>query len=132
MDTVIDTNVVMSGIAWGGAPGMIIRAWSDELIKVIVTKEIVAEYQRIASVLSKKYKTDFEEAVDILLSRAHYCMPVKLLNQISCDPDDDKFIACALSTKSKIIVSGDSDLLSITENSNFLVLKPKVYCEKYL
>ncbi len=30
------------------------------------------------------------------------------------DPDDDKFLACALASKCKVIVSGDKNLLKVS------------------
>ncbi|MGM9742725.1 MAG: putative toxin-antitoxin system toxin component, PIN family [Candidatus Cryptobacteroides sp.] len=41
---------------------------------------------------------------------------------ISRDPDDDKFISCAVDAKCFYIVSGDSDLLSIENYEDIEIL----------
>ncbi len=133
LEVVIDTNVLVSGIGWSGSPQMIIDAWKSDKIIVKATESIIEEYQIIASLFSKKYKnTEFESTLNDLLLKIYLCKPAKLTKSISRDPDDDKFIACALNTKSKIIISGDADLLDIPANNNFFVMKPRDFCDTYL
>ena len=51
---------------------------------------------------------------------------------VSEDPDDDKFLACALASNTRIIVSGDSDLLKVTGYADIRVLTPKVFITEFL
>jgi predicted nucleic acid-binding protein len=48
------------------------------------------------------------------------------------DPDDNKFIECALASNCPIIVSGDNHLLKLAGYSGIEVLKPRNFMEKYL
>jgi putative PIN family toxin of toxin-antitoxin system len=48
------------------------------------------------------------------------------------DPDDNKFIECALASKSSFIVSGDKDLLEISGYKNIQVITPRNYVDKHL
>ena len=48
------------------------------------------------------------------------------------DPDDDKFIACAMSATCNIIVSGDVDLLEISGYKGIEVLKPADFVKQKL
>lgn len=57
---------------------------------------------------------DLSEILDMVAIYAKFYEPFDLLDPISKDPDDDKFIACALAANVKVIVSGDSDLLDIS------------------
>ncbi len=52
--------------------------------------------------------------------------------EVCRDPDDDKFIECAVDAKALYIVSGDNDLLVIGEYENIQVITAKVFCEMYL
>jgi predicted nucleic acid-binding protein len=54
------------------------------------------------------------------------------LEAVSADPDDDKFIACALSSGSKLIVSGDKHLLDVNGYRGIEILKPRPFIDKYL
>jgi predicted nucleic acid-binding protein len=56
----------------------------------------------------------------------------KSSHQISRDPDDDKFIEYALSAGVNVIVSGDQDLLIISEFNKIDIVTPAVFVKKYL
>ena len=51
---------------------------------------------------------------------------------VSRDPHDDKFIACALAVDVDVIVSGDRDLLSISEKLAVPVMKPREFVDRYM
>ena len=55
MKIVLDTNVFISGIFFSGPPSEILNAWRDTKIQIILSKEILIEYQRVAEELSSKY-----------------------------------------------------------------------------
>ena len=55
----------------------------------------------------------------------------KTVIQVSRDPDDDKFIECAVDAKALYIVSGDKDLLDIGAYENVMMTAAQ-FCEKYL
>ena len=43
------------------------------------------------------------------------------------DPDDDKFISCAIDAECKYIVSGDDDLLSLGKVGNVTICTPSEF-----
>ena len=47
MRIVLDTNVFISGIFFSGPPSQILKAWKDTKIQIVLSKEILIEYQRI-------------------------------------------------------------------------------------
>jgi predicted nucleic acid-binding protein len=58
---------------------------------------------------------------------------VSELGQRVCrDPDDDKFLACAIAGKTKIVVSGDKDLLATSGYAGITVLTPRGFVDRYL
>jgi hypothetical protein len=48
------------------------------------------------------------------------------------DPDDNKFIECAMAGNCKIIVSGDKHLLKLSGFHNINVLTPRKFVDLYL
>jgi predicted nucleic acid-binding protein len=46
---VLDTNVFVSGIFFGGPPGTILEAWQDGRIDFAVSLEILTEYERVGT-----------------------------------------------------------------------------------
>ncbi len=48
------------------------------------------------------------------------------------DPDDDVFIACAIASKSNVIVSGDKHLLKVADFGGVPIIKPREFVDTYL
>jgi predicted nucleic acid-binding protein len=55
-----------------------------------------------------------------------------MLEPVCEDPDDDKFIACALASGCKVIVSGDKHLLKVSGFGGIRVLRPRAFIDEYL
>jgi len=55
-----------------------------------------------------------------------------LSEPVCVDPDDDKFLACALASKSKMIVSGDKHLLDVSGFREIQMLKPRKFLDEFL
>ena len=53
MKVVLDTNILLSAILWGGVPGQILELWNSHKIEALATESILSEYistiQRVAS-----------------------------------------------------------------------------------
>lgn len=112
---VIDTNVVVSGLLFGGVPGEIVDLWKKGKIQPLCSGQIFEEYLRVLA-YSKFALTESE--IDYLL--AQEILPWFDVVQVSdgrayvkADPSDDKFIWCALAGKADAIISGDEHLLTL-------------------
>jgi predicted nucleic acid-binding protein len=58
---------------------------------------------------------------------------VPQLTGIVCeDPDDDKFLTCALASGTNLVVSGDRRLLTASGRKEVEVMKPHKFIDKYL
>lgn len=133
MRVVLDTNVVISAIFFGGAPQTIARAARGKRIELVATRAVVAEYREVAERLHELYPTvSYRRPLAILESLLTLVRPAALKTPVCRDPDDDAIIACALGAKAKIICSGDDDLLAINGYGGLEVLKPAAFCERYL
>ena len=53
-------------------------------------------------------------------------------NQTTSDPDDNKFMECAIASNSEIIISGDKHLLKVSGYQGITVLKPREFVDSYL
>lgn len=105
---VVDTNVLVSAmIAPSGNEALIVLAARQGLIAACLSDAICDEY---AGVLARpKFGFAPEEITALLgLLREHGEMyrPAPL-SHVSPDPDDDKFIACALAAKADYLVTGN-------------------------
>jgi predicted nucleic acid-binding protein len=50
---VLDTNVLISSIFFGGPPFQILKAWRDGRVQLALSPEILEEYYRVSSLLEE-------------------------------------------------------------------------------
>jgi len=120
---VIDTNIYISAIFWGGKPREIIELGRSGRIWVFTSSEIEKE---IEEKLRLKFKLNADEATQVLLDFSTFTVPVKITKKIKAiadDPDDDKFIECAVACNAGFIVSGDKHLLDLKEYEEIRIMK---------
>jgi putative PIN family toxin of toxin-antitoxin system len=128
---VIDTNIVVSGLLFGGIPGRLIRLWKKKRILPLISKEILSEYLKVLAY--PKFKLSEGEINYLLYQEILPFFEVIAVKQgmqiIKEDPSDDKFINCALSGKAKVIISGDKHLLALKSYRNIKILSPSEFLE---
>jgi len=130
---ILDTNVIVSGIFFSGPPYEILKAWRNGKFKIVVSQEILLEYQRIAEKLNQKFPMiNIQPIIDLLIVKADLVIGPELPIQISKDPGDDKFISCALASNSKIIITGDKHLLNVNGYEGLEIIRPREFVEKYI
>ena len=133
MKIVMDTNVFISGIFFGGPPSQILKSWRQSKVRIVLTEEILEEYQRVGEELSAKFPTVNIEPIIELFTIFGEFVETKGISETICeDPDDNKFIECAVASQSKLIVSGDKHLLKISGYKDIIVLKPRDLVDNYL
>ena len=116
MRIVLDTNVFISGVFFSGPPYEILKAWIDKRIQIFISSEILQEYQRVGEELSNRY-TEIE-ITPILKSFSQNAISIsapRLAHPVCVDPDDDKFLECAVAGNAELIISGDRHLLDIND-----------------
>ncbi|MEA2080691.1 MAG: putative toxin-antitoxin system toxin component, PIN family [Pseudomonadota bacterium] len=133
MKVVLDTNVLISGIYFAGLPEKILEAWGTRRFQLLVSTEILQEYLNVAERLAARYAgVEYESVLGLIIQNAELAQTSDLPEPVSTDPDDDKFIACALAGNSTTIVSGDSDLLNVSGYCRIKVLTPKAFVSECL
>lgn len=122
MRIVIDTNVMASAVFFGGQPYRLLHYIMEGQVDVVASEEIVDEYEEIFLRLKHKYPSIRTRIpLNDILARFEIIRVTSDIH-VSRDPDDDKFISCAVDGKCLYIVSGDSDLLSIGNYGNVEIL----------
>jgi uncharacterized protein len=133
MKIVLDTNVFISGIFFSGPPFQILRAWKNKRLQIILSQDILIEYQRVAESLTIKYPSiDILPIIELVTVHGQFVDTKNFDITVCEDPDDNKFIECAIASNTKIIVSGDKHLLKIKEFKGIKVYKPREFVEIYL
>ena len=123
---VIDTNVIVSALLFGGKPGELIPLWENDRIEPIVSRDIIDEYVRVLAY--PKFELTEEEIRYLVFQQLlPYFQVVKTYSGqviVQKDPSDDKFIRCAMAGNSKVIVSGDIHLLALKVYQDIRILSP--------
>ena len=133
LKVVMDTNVFVSGVFFSGPPYQILKAWQSGEFELVVSHEILDEYRRVGEILAEEHPSiDLNPILNFVIEHAKVYKPVKLKGPVCEDPDDDKFIACALSSGSRVIISGDKHLLKVSGYQGIEVLKPREFVDRYL
>ena len=112
---VIDTNVLISALLFGGTPGKLISLWQKRAIKPIASKEIIDEYLRVLTY--PRFKLE-ESEINYLIYREilPYLDIIEAPSEkriITKDSADDKFIHCALAGNASHIITGDQHLRTL-------------------
>ena len=122
MNIVIDTNVVVSAMFFGGKPRQLIDLLVTHRIDAFVSSEIVTEYQETVTELCSKYSSKPVQLPLSTIIAAMTSIEPESDIRICRDPDDNKFLNCAIDSKCTYIVSGDKDLLSIVKYENVQIV----------
>ncbi len=115
---VLDTNVWVSALLWGGKPAEIVRAAEDRKIRIFISEEIIVEISRVLGYpkLERIYQTEGlcrEDLVEQVLRIGEFAEVTQKVNVIHEHPADDKFLECALAAGADFVVSGDKHLLKV-------------------
>jgi len=132
---VLDTNVVVSGVFFGGTPGRVLAAWSAGRFAMVLSPAILDEYRRVGHELGHRHpelRAAFEPVLTLIAMNAMIVDAPGLAGPVSVDPDDDKFLAAALAAQAPVIVSGDRDLLEVSGWRGILVVSPRQFLDQHL
>lgn len=133
MRVILDTNVFVSGIFFTGPPHQILKAWRNGKLTLVISAEILEEYQRVSAALAEQFSTiDLKPVVEFIMVHAEMVAAPPLPEPVCTDPDDDKFLACAVTGNARLIVSGDKHLLHVSGYQGVQVLKPRQFVDEYL
>jgi predicted nucleic acid-binding protein len=87
----------------------------------------------VANILAEGFPPiDLQALLALVEREAEFHDALVLPKPICDDPDDDKFLACAIASGGKIIVSGDKHLLKVSGFNNIEIIKPRIFVDTYL
>lgn len=133
MKIILDTNVFISGVFFSGPPYQILKSWRDGKVQLVISNEILAEYQRVGEILAERFsEVNLDPIIKLVAVKAELVLAPNLSNPICDDPDDDKFLACAIKSKNKLIISGDKHLLRVSGYQSIEIIRPRKFVDKYL
>lgn len=116
---VIDTNLVLSALVFGGKVAQLRFSWQNRQFIPLISKATTTELIRVLAY--PKFRLTKTEQEDLLSDYLPYCEIVKMPRNLPSIPQcrdifDEKFLLLAKVAKADYLVTGDKDLLSIEDD----------------
>ena len=130
MKIVIDTNVAISGLLWGGAPNQILRLCRNGVIRILECDETLDEVKRV--IQYDKFTDRLSdlgikgiEVFAYFMNLVTYVPSPKIIpDLIKPDPFDNMFLGLAPENNASLIVSSDSHLLASVSYEGIQIVAP--------
>lgn len=121
---VLDTNVIVSGLGWSGAPAAILDAVSDDRLVLVTSAPLLAELRRVLEYprLAKVIQGGAQLA-DLVAASGVVVVPSRVLTIVR-DDDDNRVLEAAIEGAADYIVSGDADLLDLGSFQGIPIITP--------
>ena len=132
MKVVLDTNIFVSSFL-GGNPRTIIDLWKDGKIVLCLSREILDEYIDVLQRIGLKNEKEIEELLALFAKGFHILFTTKTpkIRAVDKDPNDDKFIECAIALKAEVIITGDRALRELEEYRGIKIVTPQQFLRYY-
>ncbi len=130
---VLDTNIIISGIIFGGKPRQILETSLKGFTQIYISEDIISE---LKGVLQRPKFKQPPEIIEIIISEfisiSEWIDPAEHFNVIDIDPDDNIFLDCAFASESEYIISGDKHLLDLKNWKGTKIVTPDQYLKALL
>ena len=127
---VLDTNVLISAIVFGGKPREVLEAAIKGQIQLVLTEYIMEELRGVLEGKNFRYP---EEITDLIIHElealTEIVKPKERITVIEKDPEDNRVLECAQESQADYIVSGDTHLLEIQDFKGTKILTPEEFLD---
>jgi uncharacterized protein len=126
---VADTNTVVSGLLWWGAPRQLLDLARNGAIQLFTSAALLVELEEVLG--RDKFKDRLQRAnttpQELILgysALAQLVEPSPIEPVVLADADDDVVLSCAVAAAADAVVSGDSHLLRLRRYREIPILAP--------
>lgn len=137
MKVVVDTNILISGLLWSGAPKkLLLLAEQGDIVfcvnaAMLTELERVLHYSKFKDTLTRIGKTsediinEFIEIAEVLPQTERVRVPGL------ADETDEKFLACALAARADVVISGDKHLLRLKRFHTIEIVSAREFLRRF-
>ena len=129
---VLDTNVLVSGLAYpGSVPGRIVGVWRQGGLDVVLSRYILDEMVRVLPRLSRIHlsSSEIRDLADSLIFLADIVEPDAEQDSSLRDPADQQVLATLRASKADYLITGDKDLLALAEK--YPIVTPSTFWARH-
>jgi putative PIN family toxin of toxin-antitoxin system len=128
-----DTNVLVSALLFKGRVSRFVALWQQGNMTPLLSKETFGELKKVLTY--PKFALDQEEIGGILedevLPFFEIVDPVERIEGVCTDPDDDPFIACAVSGGAEFVVTGDAQRVGLRQYKTVRFVTPSEFLKRF-
>lgn len=135
MRVVFDTNLIISGLIWSGAPRRALQIAMNQRVEAITSEALVDELRDVLKrdkfhkYLERLQRTP-EELVTDYLRYTRVIEPALVPEDSIRDIADVKVLAAAVGGQAVYIVSGDEDILILKNFTNITILNVQEFIQR--
>ncbi|WP_019501092.1 putative toxin-antitoxin system toxin component, PIN family [Pseudanabaena sp. PCC 6802] len=136
MRIVLDVNVWISGLLWGGTPSRLFRLARNTQISLFVSDTLLLELEttlrhaKFQQRLQQRACT-VETLMAVVRELSEICPTVPIRIAELRDPKDNKILGTALSANAEALITGDLDLLVLIKVNGIPILNPQDFLNRY-
>jgi putative PIN family toxin of toxin-antitoxin system len=123
---------VISALLFSGTAARLVPLWQSRRIAVLISREILTEYLRVFAY--PKFQLSEQEIRPLieeeLLPFVETIRVRRRLAVVRRDPDDDKFLECAVAGRAQYLVTGDRDLRELDSFRGTTILSAGEFLER--
>jgi uncharacterized protein len=130
---VLDTNVLVSALLFKGTLSEFVELWKSGEIVPWISKETFEELRAVLEYPKFSLSKDEIDSIirNEILPYFNVIESTKDVTGICRDPEDNKFISCALSASAKYLVTGDKDLSDLKRYKSIKIMTPQDFLEVF-
>jgi uncharacterized protein len=129
---VLDTNTIVSGLGWGGAPGAVLDAALAGRFDIVTSAPLLEELRRVLAYPKLEAVIgEVDDLVELFALTAIVVEPTETVDLVR-DSDDNRLIEAARTGGADVIVTGDQDLLSLESVGQISIMPVREFLETVL
>ena len=128
---VLDSNVFISAILFGGKPRQILQGVMSGKFRMAVSTAILEEVEGVLT--GPKFRFPplaAREIISEIISLSEVIEPKDAVDCMTEDPADNRILECALASEATAILTGDNHLLALGNFRGIPIIKPAEWLEK--
>lgn len=130
MKAVVDTNIFISALFNpGGPPRKVVENWKKGKLILCLSQEILEEYIEVLERFDFTEETELKTLLRLFGKRINTVFVSSLpdISVVDADPEDNKFIACAVAAAAQYIISGDKHLRTLKKYKKIKIISPSEF-----
>ncbi len=136
MRVVVDVNIWISALLWGGVPDKVLILAQEQKITIFASESLFLELE--TTLRRPKFQAkiqslnlNLEDVIDATKDVLQFCPTISVDAPQLRDPKDTVVLAAAVAANAEAIITGDLDLLVLIEFNGIPILTPQNFLSLY-